>query len=244
MTRMKLANCFWVLPLLLVGVGCSGERLIDLGGTAGNGNSAGAAGAPSSGGTASSGSPDLPPTVKEMTVQLGATKYEYSCTDQSGQASGGRLGPGARLNAVARDGNCPWSHPKPALDLNVLFRGFLLSVGFAPGVYDLAEQVNQNVVVTFSAQNQGELRVGETAPYVVYSSSSTDPYISEPPTAPAVGVSGTVTVTKYGPVGGAGDDDFDCDLTLKDIVLPQLTNTGGDFPSTVTIESAHFLQRW
>jgi hypothetical protein len=241
MTRMNLANYLFVLPLLLADVGCSDERLIDLGGTAGNGNSAGAAGAPNSGGAASSGNPGLPPMISEMVIQLDGTEYGYSCPNAP-VASVGEDWRGPIISSGAH-GHCPWPHPKPTLRLSVLFTDFLPSEGLAPRTYDLAEQVEQTVAVGFSTQSQGEVLVGQTIPYAIYASRPTELFEVGPPMLPAVGTSGTVTVTSYGPVmepvGGAN-----CDVSLSNVVLPLITNTGGDFPSTVTIKSARFLHRW
>jgi len=234
MTQTNLVHGFCLLTLLLSVAGCSSQGQIDLGETAGGGNSAGAASASSSHSNSTTG----PFSESTMTVQLGVTKYDYSCP-----AAAASLGPtwqGPSVVALAGQDACPWPRTKPGLALTVLFVGFLPSEGFPPGTYDLTEPANQNIRVVFDASSQAEVLVGQTAPYALYSTVTSEPYDKAPPTAPAAGVSGTVTVVKYGPDGEAFAD---YDVSVSNVVLPQHSNTGGDFPSTVTIETAHMEKR-
>jgi hypothetical protein len=237
MKQTSLANGLCVLPLLWGLTGCSSEGQVDLGGMAGSGNAAGAAGAPSS-----AGSPGLPQTINEMIIQLDGTEYSYSCPSGLSASVGGDWR-GPSIRAYEDDERCAWPHPKPEFQLSVLFTDFLASEGLAPGTYDLAEQVEQKVVVGFSSQSQADFPVAEPAPYAIYASRDADYFDDGPPMLPAVGTSGTVTITSFGPASpmtGAAS----CDVSVSNIVLPLIINTGGDVPSTVTIKSARILHHW
>ena len=241
MMATNLALCFSLLTLLPSTVCCSSEGQVNLGGVAGSSSSAGSAGF------------DYSPfrTIRSnaMTVLLGDTQYDYSCeyTEFGSGLDKGVGWEGMTVYATSESSLCVgWSETNPELQLSLNFTGHLVSVGFPPGAYDLATPTMQNIVVTFYVTSQvQELRVGQTRPYANYSSTSGEPFDNEP-TPPAVGVSGTVLVARWGP-DYVEDDPSDSsppyhfpeyDVRLSNVVLPMLGSSGSDFPSTVTIDSA------
>jgi len=235
MKQTNLLDCVGLLAVLLGVAGCSGEALIDLGGTAGSGNSAGAAGASSFAGSP----PDLLFMSSTMTVQLGATKYDYSCLSAGAMHSVSWRGPA--IDADSGNDTCPWPRSQPRLSLTVLFTGFFPSVGFPSGTYDLAQPITQNLRVGLNVQNRAKELAGQGPQYANYSSIGTDSY-DTPPLMPVAGVSGTVTVANYGP-DPENDGRADFDVSVSNVVLPSFESAGSEFPSTVTIESAHMEYR-
>jgi hypothetical protein len=78
-------------------------------------------------------------------------------------------------------------------------------------------------------------------PYQVYSSAPVTPNANAPARS-AAGTSGTVTVGAFKPIVAGG---YAVDVTLTNVVLPSLGDADGydtsNYPSTVTIESAHLV---
>src|SRR6187402_3089237 len=179
MMRVNLATSFSLAALLLGAAGCSSEGQIELGGAAGKGNSAGAAGASG----VPAGSAPLPDWASRMIVQLGEPRYVYS---HLGALTGyGEIWQGPSLRADSSNPNGgDWPLGNPILELSVLFTGFLRSDGFPLGSYDLAQPDTQKVIVILYVASQAEVPLGQTAPYAIYSSTSAqDPYV-DPPTTP------------------------------------------------------------
>lgn len=230
MKEMKLLGCALVFVLLLTAAGCSGEGAVDLGGTAGSGHSQVGASA-----GAASATP-LSTQLSEIHVQVGDTEYNYSC-DGVDQGSGALwTGPSLDANAYSR---CDWRSPKPRLTLDVLFTDFLLSEGFPAGTYDLSQPTVQNLAVRFSVENQVELPVGQANPYTIYASTALNPF-GNAPSAPAAGVSGTVTVAKFGP-DPRRNGSYVFDVSVSNVVLSQVETYGQNLPATVHIKSAHLM---
>ncbi len=247
---MNQVTCFSVLAsvaLPLFATGCSGAGQVDLGGAAGSAGAGIAGSSATAGASASSGSDDSNPLLlSAMTIQLGADHYSYSCNTSSGLYSQNWRGPA--IDAIWQPdpaSSCGWPRTKPRLSLYVMFTDFLPSVGLPTATYDLAEPSPQKVVVVFNATSQAEVPVGQgEPPWASYSSSPVDimdDSTAAGPNLPASGVSGTLTLAKYGPESvSSGINDFD--VSLSNVVLPMLRSADG-YPSSVTIESAHLVNQ-
>jgi hypothetical protein len=204
-----------------------------------------ACGSSSSSSSSSSGAlasaPTAAPTGTPSTfsIVLDGKDYEYSCPSGTGSFGPDWQGPG--LDAITQNSgsSCAWPKENPRLTVDVLFTGFVPSVGFTAGTYDVSKA--ENLVVTAEAASQSEAAVGTPVAYATYSSSSTiDSAGSRGPSTPSPAASGTVIVTRYQPSQNGLGADYD--VTLTNVILP-VHAANPSFPATLTIRSAHLVSQ-